>query len=58
MTYQFTGATPDTLDSGRPLVFGERVQLSKRQAAANARLLDAGLLRPVAPTTSSQERDQ
>jgi hypothetical protein len=58
MTYTYTGAIPDTLDSGRPLLFGDTVSLSKRQAAANRRLIDAGLLRPVSSSTTSEEGDQ
>lgn len=46
MTYVYTGQTPDSLHDGRPVGFGDEVRLTKAQAAANARLIDAGLLRP------------
>jgi hypothetical protein len=44
--YVYTGLAPDSLDDGRPVGFGDEVELTEAQAAANARLTDADLLRP------------
>lgn len=45
--YIYTGATPDTLASGRPVAFGDALALSDSVSDANARLIRAGLLVPV-----------
>lgn len=55
MKHVYTGLTPDSLEDGRPVGFGDEVDLTAREAAANARLLDAGLLRP-APAPKAPRR--
>lgn len=47
MRFTFTGASPDELANGRPLAFGDVVELTRQQQRANARLIDAERLRPM-----------
>lgn len=44
MKYAYMGLTPDSLHDGRPVGFGDVVDITPKQAADNARLFDAGLL--------------
>lgn len=42
--YLYLSLTPSTLDSGRPLAFGDEVQLTSDEVGANSRLIDSGSL--------------
>jgi hypothetical protein len=42
--YTYLSLTPSTLDSGRPLAFGDDVTLSSDEVKANSRLIDSGSL--------------
>ncbi len=47
MKHEYVGVTPTTLASGKPVEFGDTVDLNKTQTRANSNLIDAGLLVPV-----------
>lgn len=49
MRFKFTGPRPDELANGRPLAFGDVVELTAAERAANARLIDTERLAPLAP---------
>lgn len=48
--YQYLGVTPETLESGRPLAFGDEVNLTQQAVDANKRLISEGTLVEVKPT--------
>lgn len=56
MKYVYTGQTPDFLHDGRPVGFGDEVDLTKHQLAANARLIDADVLRPAPARKPARSR--
>jgi hypothetical protein len=53
--FRFTGAHPEDLASGRSVAFGDVVELSRREKAANARLIDEGRLQPIPRRRSSRK---
>jgi hypothetical protein len=53
-SFTYTRLDPDTLANGRPLGFGDTLELADEDLAPNQRLIDEGALIPVAvPTTQS-----
>lgn len=55
-SYKFTGPWPECLASGRPLAFGDVVDLGPEDEDANARLIDAGQLVPLPGAAPSAPR--
>lgn len=59
MKFTYTGSLPDELASGRPLAFGDVVDLSSAAQRANSRLIDEERLvrasTPAKPSTRSSK---
>lgn len=47
MRFSYSRLTPGELATGRPLAFGDVVDLTRHEQRANARLIDSGRLLPL-----------
>lgn len=55
--HKYVRLAPDNLASGRPLAFGDHVDLTRREVADNRRLIETGALIPVpAPPRAKKQR--
>jgi hypothetical protein len=54
----YTGRTADTLANGRPLGFGDEVQLTSEEEEANQQLIDRGDLPAVEKPKARKEADK
>jgi hypothetical protein len=55
--FTYTYRAPDELADGRPLAFGDVVDLTAKQQAPNARLIDEGRLKPTPSSPDTKESD-
>lgn len=63
MRFIFSGQVPGELANGRPLAYGDVVDLTQQEAESNSRLIEEGLLMQQpsprnSKKTKAQERDK